>query len=132
MKKVMMILAAAAAVGVAMPAMAQTYQRQASDGPSRAKFHGGGMYARIDFSAGSERADRFGDCMVAQDPVNSANYARAAEGSLAMLRAQKALAPAFETCRFHLQNWAYYDANAGLYHRRAIYWAVERASQPET
>jgi hypothetical protein len=132
MKKVMMIVAAAAAIGVAMPAMAQTYQRQASDGPSRAKFRSGGMYSSVSLSAGSERADRFGDCMVAQDPVNSANYAKAPEGSLAMIRAQTALAPAFQTCRFHLQNWAYYDANAGLYHRRAIYWAVERANHPQT
>lgn len=131
MKKGMIIAAAVAAIAIALPATAQI-QRQHSDGPARAKFRSGGMYSSIDYSAGSERADRFGNCMVAHDPVNSAAYAKAAEGSAAMARAGKALEPAFEKCRFHLQNWARYDGNALTWHRRAIYWAVHRSEQPTT
>lgn len=129
MRKVMMVVAAAAAIGVAMPAMAQTYKRARADGPSRATFRGGAL----SYNYGeSKRADRFGDCVVARDPANSASYAKAPEGSTAMAAAARALEPALASCRAYLQNWAYYDANAVTYHRRAIYWAVERHEQPGT
>jgi len=129
MKKVMMIVAAAATVGVAVPAMAQTqtYKRSATDGPSRSTFRGGASTYNY---GESKRAERFGDCVVAKDPLNSAAYAKAPEGSTALTAAGRALEPAFDTCRAYLQNWAYYDANAVTSHRRAIYRAVQRREQP--
>lgn len=130
MKTGMMMVATAAIIGVAMPLAAQA-QYTTRDGPSRATFYNTGA-TKFSFGAGWKRAERFGDCIVAQDPANSAIYARGTAGSAAVTRASDALKPAFEKCRYHFQNWARYDARAMADHRLAIDWAVHRRDHPDT